>query len=944
MRYSRFFRGRAESMHPGRKNQWRAFGRAKWNWLGKPIEWNATHEPQATVVERSEDGEAAPERHDARSHSCGMDNKSGGMKVLITDQTSHSSSCRELEWFVITVWLRQLFRPSDITELRAIANNGRTQGGYFDFDSLDEMAKQALFLCDSNQFKGIYFTFNPVLPAQPTSQRNQLFNKYSRAKDSDVICRRRLLIDVDPRRPNGFSATDSEKAKAMEKGRSIQQFLRDLNWPDPVMADSGNGMHLLYSIDLPRDDSGLIKDVLSALARRFDDDEVQVDQKVFNPSRITKLYGTVARKGKNLPDRPHRLSRIISIPPNQESVPRELLVSLRQTVPQRVAASANEDALVDEPQKIQLARARLQQIPGAIEGNDGDKHTYYVACLLVIDFDLSVEQALPLIREWNSKCRPPWKDKDLRRKIEYANKKVGPRGRELKKLLQTEESSSMSQDDLASTPVFPCAVPDFFQWDREQARPAQITQGKDVLGRSSRRVSLNQEWILDIVRFEVVMQCATQVLIPDVFLRALMWGPTKWPRNWRQIIARSLWGCAPRLIPYWLNDDQSVEQASMSTWVKGDSVCCRACPLYGRQLRHRHFRLTLDENELGAMTAFISEKIDDTCIEFNFRNKKWTKEEVSVRKKYLKELIAQRKGVLEEFGGNPNFDEVGCLEDIANFSRELRIIRAGSHRVKDVLAHYLPTRIFGPSPLSGLTPEGCNILKAIPGQITRDHRSQRPDKALVLSIDAQRDTTNLVPIYPDLAGNFVAFNGNRSRNYRRHGYGFRVNTWMKNAGYSPTDSIREFLGDLGTVAAAFGLVITGWNLRHQEWRLLEDMKGMTRSGAGSAWLETCVLRIYTREDYLLRWRQYFADRLGFAMIPDSAGSYRKPKQSPGKPSVRSAAELQLWMRIHGVTDKHLADSLGVSRTAVTQYRNGSRPWSERFEERLNCHLNSPQTL
>ena len=46
----------------------------------------------------------------------------------------------------------------------------------------------------------------------------------------------------------------------------------------------------------------------------FSDDCVEIDTSVFNASRITKLYGTITRKGADTEERPHRQSRILDIP------------------------------------------------------------------------------------------------------------------------------------------------------------------------------------------------------------------------------------------------------------------------------------------------------------------------------------------------------------------------------------------------------------------------------------------------------------------------------------------------------------------------------------------------------------------------------------------------------------------------------------------------------
>ena len=94
-----------------------------------------------------------------------------------------------------------------------------------------------------------------------------------------------------------------------------------------VEANSGNGAHLLLPCSLPNDkDSALlVKGFLEFLAAKFTDAQVNVDKGNWNPDRITKAYGTWARKGMNTAERPHRRSGIISLPPSTSPVSRELL-------------------------------------------------------------------------------------------------------------------------------------------------------------------------------------------------------------------------------------------------------------------------------------------------------------------------------------------------------------------------------------------------------------------------------------------------------------------------------------------------------------------------------------------------------------------------------------------------------------------------------------------
>ena len=115
----------------------------------------------------------------------------------------------------------------------------------------------------------------------------------------------------------------------------------------PIKADSGNGAHLLYRIDLPNDEAAtaLVKSCLATLDALFSDERVSVDTANFNAARIWKLYGTVSRKGDNTPERPHRRSRIISAPDLLQVVTVEQLRELGCPAPDRAArpaASSNE--------------------------------------------------------------------------------------------------------------------------------------------------------------------------------------------------------------------------------------------------------------------------------------------------------------------------------------------------------------------------------------------------------------------------------------------------------------------------------------------------------------------------------------------------------------------------------------------------------------------------
>jgi hypothetical protein len=164
--------------------------------------------------------------------------------------------------------------------------------------------------------KGIYVTLNPVNPALLARCANRLdyAEKNATTNDLHILQRRWLLLDVDADRPSGISASDSEKEAAHKRAREIYDYLEGRGWPSPVAADSGNGYHLLYRVDLPCDDGKVLEQVLAALAVRFDGDGVKLDRTVHNAARIIRLYGTLAAKGDNTEERPHRMSKILLSP------------------------------------------------------------------------------------------------------------------------------------------------------------------------------------------------------------------------------------------------------------------------------------------------------------------------------------------------------------------------------------------------------------------------------------------------------------------------------------------------------------------------------------------------------------------------------------------------------------------------------------------------------
>lgn len=238
---------------------------------------------------------------------------------------------------------RLLFQPGDVVEVRIPkARKFRVISGYFDDFQLMAEAIAAL---DHEGYPGIYWTLNPVdrsLLARGVNKVLRYVGQDGTTTDKYILNRRLLLIDCDPERPEGISSSEEEHAAALGKMRQVHAALLADGWPEALHADSGNGAHLLYRVDLSNDkeSADLLSRCLNALASRFDDPEgaaarIRVDKVVFNASRISKVYGTMARKGDNAADRPHRVSRVLHVPALFTPVPVELLRSLGAQAPSK---------------------------------------------------------------------------------------------------------------------------------------------------------------------------------------------------------------------------------------------------------------------------------------------------------------------------------------------------------------------------------------------------------------------------------------------------------------------------------------------------------------------------------------------------------------------------------------------------------------------------------
>ena len=215
-----------------------------------------------------------------------------------------------------------------VRQVGAAARKRGTEAGFF--TDLDEAARAAQ-RCSDEGFGAVYVTLNEVDPTVFARGEGKMVRGGQATQDQDVRRYRNLLLDFDPVRPSGISSTEEELRLAMSRAARVCEELAALGWDAPLYwAESGNGHHVVYRVSLEQSERNrkLVREVLRAVSGFWSDDRVEVDASVHNPARVTKVVGTVTRKGDDAADRPHRRASFMRAVPDAKPVPAKTLRAL----------------------------------------------------------------------------------------------------------------------------------------------------------------------------------------------------------------------------------------------------------------------------------------------------------------------------------------------------------------------------------------------------------------------------------------------------------------------------------------------------------------------------------------------------------------------------------------------------------------------------------------
>jgi len=828
--------------------------------------------------------------------------------------------------------LRVFVAPSQVSQLLAVEVERPgldltfQSGGYFEFNELERMALEAARL--SGQCRGVYFTLNPLNPdvLARSINRVQKFKKGQAASDRDVVARRWLPIDIDPCRTSGVSATEEEKAMAFEIMGRVRSFLNEHGFPQPVVADSGNGYHLLYRIDLPTESDSPSR-ILKVLSDRFTSDKAILDTSVAAASQLIRLYGTLARKGDATSTRPHRYSALLEVPTLIIPVDRSILESFLTRCSIRLEpANACTQPGLSQSQIVQRARRYLAELPASVSGQYGHNQLFEAACRLVQGFGLSTEDAFPLLREYNERALPPWSEAELQYKLGQADAQEDDRGRGY--LLSsrqhisdgfTPEKNHRSETILQGD-VFPCSIADFV--------PAPCDLGLNYLDQHQiepppGRPSLNWDFlVLWQVYFGFLRQNCSPVIIPDVMLGNSAFGaslPKRWKdrvvfqgvrRRTSEVARREFERCTLELQqiagPFataFESDEHSeiveqftcrVEQLNRrkETLARqiAKSSCPSVCPLHGSRRKHSHFRFQPNTDFLGPLSQLATSPCTD-YFEFDFEKKD------DQGKKVLQTLIKE----------------------------------------KQLFWAYLPIQIFGQA--CGLSVRQIRLVQGLMREKTRARGRRDFESIRQGSVPAMRGHGRTICPLLNPKTTYVSFGGNLREH---HGRGYQIvgtlkddlnihGGWLRRFGYPVTNQMSDdqivswtsimFL-DLAELSGKLGLVVACLG-KDGSWRTIDEIHVMIRSGRRRAWLSQSSLRVFAPKDHLIQWRMWIAEQLGFSFIP--GGEWSQPEgvfENSSNNQSMSPEAIKSEMSRHRITQKRLAAELGWSESRVSRQLSG----------------------
>jgi hypothetical protein len=183
---------------------------------------------------------------------------------------------------------------------------------------------------------------------------------------------------------------------------------RDLPAPSYVLHSSPNRVHVFWRV---RGFELAQAEALQKMLAR----QIGTDTAATPASQMTRLPGFFSHKYET----PH-LVTVSYYDAQRVLTPAAFPRSFHADTPPSSEPATRQRPFDRDLPVIERARCFLARVPPAIAGAHGDVHTFQVCCRLVRGFALDQQEALTVLRDWNARCQPPWREVELREKLRHA--------------------------------------------------------------------------------------------------------------------------------------------------------------------------------------------------------------------------------------------------------------------------------------------------------------------------------------------------------------------------------------------------------------------------------------------------------------------------------------------------------------------------------------------
>jgi hypothetical protein len=226
-----------------------------------------------------------------------------------------------------------LFGPGQLVEVRLKGRDGHIASRYY--KDHDKMAAVLAKEDASEKWAAAWWTLQQLKAGAHVGKQTG-----ETTKRADIDNYRWLVIDIDrtDKHSKKLNATSAEKEQLLAVAREVMAWLAERGVRDCILADSGNGYHILIKVSpLAANERSyeLLKEVLVAIKHEFRAHAgvADIDTSLAEPEQVIKAYGTTTRKSESTDDRPWHESKLLHVPETIEPVKEDVLLAIAELAP-----------------------------------------------------------------------------------------------------------------------------------------------------------------------------------------------------------------------------------------------------------------------------------------------------------------------------------------------------------------------------------------------------------------------------------------------------------------------------------------------------------------------------------------------------------------------------------------------------------------------------------